>query len=167
VVLRFAFLDPSPPNVVPDFAAPEPHLMRAPRRHRQRRGRWRSWIASCALVTLAWPSLGLLPWVGTEPGATEYGATHERSAATASSALHDHEGDSSAIPGSPSHPADHDCFQCQVLKHLARCVPAPLEAPTIPLESGCAVQPSSDVESQLAARVASLPPARGPPFPGA
>ena len=131
------------------------------------RGRWRSWVASCALVTLAWPSLGLLPWVGMDLTATDHAAAHERAhlAANPSSAAHDN--DSSDIPGSPTHPADHDCFQCQVLKHLARCVLSPLEPPTIPLQPGCAVQPRIVVESQFATDVAALPPARGPPLPNA
>jgi hypothetical protein len=168
-VILFAFSDPHRPSVVRNLAPPEHRLIRLLRCRLPRRNRWRSWVAACAVIALAWPSLGLLPWVGMDLGAPGHAVAHERedSAAGLSSPTHGHERDASEIPGSPTHPADHDCFQCQVLKHLSRCALPLLDLPTVPLQAGCAVQPGSKVESQLTARVASLPPARGPPLPSA
>jgi hypothetical protein len=71
--------------------------------------------------------------------------------------------DVSGVPGSPTHPADHDCFQCQVLKHLARCVLAQPVAPEIVLPAGCPVRPEARAESQRARDLAFLPPVRAPP----
>jgi len=121
------------------------------------------------VIALAWPSLGLLPWVGMDLAAPGQAVAHElgHSPAGSTSPTHDHERDASEIPGSPTHPADHDCFQCQVLKHLSRCALPVADVPTVPLQMGCAVQPVAKVESQLTARIASLPPARGPPLPSA
>jgi hypothetical protein len=156
-------------SVFPDIAPPEPRLIRSSRRRLQRRGRWRSWVACCALVALAWPSLGLLPWVGIDLPATDHVGAQARAfdASGPSSVADHHDGDGSEIPGSPTHPADHDCFQCQVLKHLSRCAVSPLELPTIPLQPGCPVQPRVRVGSQFAAQVVALPPATGPPLPSA
>jgi hypothetical protein len=72
--------------------------------------------------------------------------------------------DASDIPGSPTHPADHDCFQCQVLKHLSRCVPAQPVAAEVMLPAGCPVRPEVWVESQHARDVALVPPVRAPPL---
>jgi len=141
------------------------HPLKGPsKRYPKRRG-WRSWIAAYALVALAWPSLGLLPWVAIDSMASDHAAEHQtqHSHAMPSPAAHEHSRDASDIPGSPSHPTDHDCFQCQVLKHLARCVVPQLDLPTIVSPSGCPVRPQVELESQFAARIAALPPARGPP----
>ena len=128
--------------------------------------RWRAWIASYALFALAWPSLGLLPWIAVDSAPHHHSAAYQdaESDADQSSAAHHEHHDASDIPGSPTHPADHDCFQCQVLKHLSRCVVPQIDPPTIPLASGCPVQPRVYVESQHAGRIASLPPVRGPPL---
>jgi len=153
-------------SVLLDSVSPTHRLKRPPRRDLPRRGRWRSCIASYALLALAWPSLGLLPWVGMDSTATDHAAEHQtrHSHATPSSAAHEHHGEASDIPGSPTHPTDHDCFQCQVLKHLARCVVPLLDSPTIVLPSGCPVRPQVERKSQFAAHIAPVPPARGPPF---
>jgi hypothetical protein len=71
--------------------------------------------------------------------------------------------DASDIPGSPTHPADHDCVQCQVLKHLARCVLAQPVAVEVMLPAGCPVRPNARAESQHAREVALVPPVRAPP----
>jgi len=127
---------------------------------------WRSWVASYALVALAWPSLGLLPWIAVDFAPHQHSAAYQEAAfdADQSSTAHHEHGDASDIPGSPTHPADHDCFQCQVLKHLSRCVVPQIVPPTIPLPSGCPVQPRVHAEPQHAGRIAFLPPVRGPPL---
>ena len=128
--------------------------------------RWRSWVASYALVALAWPSLGLLPWIAVDSAPHHHSVAYQEAESDAdhsSASQHEH-GDASHIPGSPTHPADHDCFQCQVLKHLSRCVVPQIVPPTIPLPSGCPVQPRVYLESQHAGRIAFLPPVRGPPL---
>jgi len=81
---------------------------------------WRACVAWCALVALAWPSLGPLPWLVHDF------ADHLPGAYVHSHAEADHDDDHHAgalsIPGSPTHPADHNCPECEVLKHLSRCV---------------------------------------------
>jgi len=160
------FVDRIATSVFLDFVSPTHRLKRPSRRDLPRRGRWRSWIASYALLALSWPSLGLLPWVGMDLTAIDHAAEQQtpHSHATPSPAAHEHSRDASDIPGSPSHPTDHDCFQCQVLKHLARCVVPQLDSPTVVLPSGCPVRPRDQLESQIAGRTAPLPPARGPPL---
>jgi len=166
-VILFAFVDRTATSVILEFVSPKPRPKRLSRTYLPRRARWRSWVAWCALVALTWPSLGPLPWVGVDFTAEEPAAAQpiaHSDAHESSAAHHHHHGDASAIPGSPTHPADHDCFECLVLKHLARCVPSALDPPTIPLQSGCPVQPSVRLESQFARHIAALPPARGPPL---
>ena len=65
-MLVFASPDPTTRSVVPNLAAPERRLIRPLPRRPRRRARWRSWIACCVVIALAWPSLGLLPWVGMD-----------------------------------------------------------------------------------------------------
>jgi hypothetical protein len=134
-----------------------------------RRVRWQSWVACYALAALAWPSLGPLPWLAMESlphqhelvqGAAGFDA-HEASPAGRP------EHDASSIPGSPTHPINHDCFQCQVLKHLSRCVLAPPVGPEISPPPGCPVQFFARRDSRYASYVALLPPARGPPLASA
>jgi len=82
---------------------------------------WRTCITWCALVALAWPSLGPLPYVVHDLG-EHFGVAGNLDHV-------DHHGvDVSSIPGSPTHPDDHHCPECEVLKHLARCV---LALPTL------------------------------------
>jgi len=145
---------------------PKSRLVRRSDEHRSHLARWRSWVASYALVALAWPSLGLLPWIAVDSAPHHHSVAYQEAEpdANLSFAAHHEHGDASDIPGSPTHPADHDCFQCQVLKHLSRCVVPQIDPPTIPLPSGCPVQPRVYVESQHAGRIAFLPPVRGPPL---
>lgn len=154
-------------SVILEFIPPKPRPARWSRKGSPRRALWRSCVAWCALVTLAWPSLGPLPWIGVDFSAPEHGAAEQlaHSDASESSAAHHHEHpDASAVPGSPTHPADHDCAECRVLKHLSRCVPSALHLPPIPGLTGCPVQPPGQLESQFARDIAALPPARGPPL---
>ena len=72
--------------------------------------------------------------------------------------------DGSEIPGSPTHPDDHDCFQCQVIKHLARCVPSACAPPIVALAAGGSPKPPIVAESIYAALAVPRPPIRGPPL---
>lgn len=74
---------------------------------------------------------------------------------------HHHEADYSAVPGTPGHPADHNCTPCRVLKSLAGYIPqhhhvapAALSHPPVPLErSDAGYHPSAP----------ATPPSRAPP----
>ena len=126
---------------------------------------WRSWVLWSVLLALAWPSLGALPWI--EPVDLADGhlvAHHAGHSDQTSSAEHHHGIDASDIPGSPTHPADHDCFQCQVLKHLSRSAPAQFDPPAISPLCGSPVQPTARVTPQRDGHVAFLPPVRAPPL---
>jgi hypothetical protein len=116
----------------------------------------RTCIAWCALVALAWPSLGPLPYVVHGFG---------EQAEVAGDLDHvDHHGiDASPIPGSPTHPDDHHCPECEVLKHLARCVLAP---PTLAVLAPVVVRFFTRriaVATPSAPNPVHVPPARAPP----
>lgn len=119
---------------------------------------WRIWLATYALAAIAWPSAGPLPWLVFEHGDENpaFGdAALEREA-------HGHHDDSD-IPGSPTHPLDHDCAQCKVLKHLARCVlPAPV-APAVASLSGTPGLACAARAAHYASVAAERPPIRAPP----
>lgn len=67
----------------------------------------------------------------------------------------------SAIPGSPGHPADHDCSPCQVLKYLAIYLP---QLPfLLPAAAPVAFSRIARDQAQRAGHFASLPPSRAPP----
>jgi hypothetical protein len=120
---------------------------------------WRTCITWCALLALAWPSLGPLPWLvhGIE-------AHHHDGLAHAGDARdHDANADASSIPGSPTHPIDHDCPECQVLKHLSRCVLPALAIAVLPAVFVGAVTPRIAALLPSARLIAQLPPARAPP----
>ncbi|HLW13667.1 MAG TPA: hypothetical protein VKU81_13295, partial [Casimicrobiaceae bacterium] len=125
------------------------------------RRRWSIWLSSCALAALAWPSLGPLPWVIVDfDGHRHAGAGHHH----AGEALHhDDHFDGSSIPGSPTHPIDHDCPECQVLKHLSRCVLPVFAVSVIPPPFICDVPPRVSVALPPTRITAHLPPVRAPP----
>jgi hypothetical protein len=145
-------------NMSPD--SPQP---RSSRRLSGRR-RWRSWVASYALTALIWPALGPLPWLDLDLAPGEPAAALPAATSDVAHEAHQHRPAASEIPGSPMHPADHDCFQCQVLKHMARCVLALPAAPAVAALSGAAVVPVLGAVAQPAPRIAALPPVRGPPL---
>jgi hypothetical protein len=123
-----------------------------------REHRWRRWIAVYALVALAWPSLGPLPWLAAEL------LPHEHESPRAHGALNEyHHVDASAIPGSPTHPDDHDCFECRVLKHLSRCVPPTFDIAFVPAVPACHVAPLALLTGEHRPVVTLLPPVRAPP----
>jgi len=123
---------------------------------------WRVWLATYALAAIAWPSAGPLPWLVFEHG-DEAPAAADGVGERAAHAHHD----DSDIPGSPTHPLDHDCAQCKVLKHLARCVvPAPV-APTVAPLAGARAAVCAVVAPRCAGVAADRPPIRAPPSAGA
>jgi hypothetical protein len=145
-------------------------------------------LAWLALVAIVWPSLGPAPWlvraVLLEPvhaaGHAHDGGTHAHDGGThahdhgadahdsgAHAHAHDATGalDAADLPGSPTHPIDHECFQCEVLKHLAQSVPAvPVVPALLPPPHDDAARTATSV-GEAAADGTPLPPATGPPAP--
>jgi hypothetical protein len=131
-----------------------------------RRSRWRWWIAGYVIAALALPALGPLPWLlaAVDGGAPVIAAHEHEHAHGAASHVHHHH-DASDVPGSPTHPADHNCFACQVLAHLGRwlAIVAPSPALPWPAASFPAPPPARAVALPFA-RFAFKPPARAPPL---
>jgi len=126
---------------------------------------WRAWLIVYALLALAWPSTGALPWVVVDladPVVAEAAPIHQHGAEP-KKPLHGHAG----LPGSPTHPLDHDCAPCQVLKHLARCILADTTTPGAAPPAGSPVVACVAIEPRYASFVAALPPIRGPPLSSA
>ena len=120
---------------------------------------WRTCIGWCVFVALAWPSLGPLPFL-----VHDFDAHRGDAAVHADAGAHDDDHlDASAIPGSPTHPADHNCAECEVLKHLSRCMLAVLVLAILaPVVVGVDA-PRVAIVLPPAHVVAHLPPARAPP----
>jgi hypothetical protein len=119
----------------------------------------RTCIAWCAFLALAWPSLGPLPWLVAQ-GVAHAAQAHDFVGYDAHERRHV---DASAIPGTPTHPVDHDCAECRVLKHLARCIRS---IPVIDVDVAIAasvVAPLLVVEDRTTSRHTLLPPVRAPP----
>jgi len=117
---------------------------------------WRTCVAWCALIALAWPSLGPLPFVVHDLD-EHFAEAHHAHAHGA------HPLDASSIPGSPTHPEDHHCPECEVLKHLARCV---LSLPALAVVSPVVVRFFTHRIADsptFAANPIHVPPARAPP----
>jgi hypothetical protein len=130
------------------------------------RGGWSTWFLVYALLAVAWPATGPLPWLVLDAGDhLAVRATDHEHHAHAAGASHEYDTDYDAadIPGSPTHPLDHDCAQCEVLKHLARCVlPNAVDA-TVPPAPGEAVLAFVTMQAPPASFIAICPPIRGPP----
>lgn len=137
-----------------------PMILRAGTRPATLRSRcWQTCIAWCVLLALAWPSLGPLPWL-----VHDFSAHHHDALAHAIGAYDPHHhADASSIPGSPTHPIDHDCPECQVLKHLARCVLPTLAIAVLPAVFVSAVSPRIAMMLPAARPITHLPPVRAPP----
>lgn len=132
------------------------------RRFQARAGRWRSCVAWGAAVALVLPSIALLPAASTE---FEDGATHSHHAGHVHAA-HEHTAGESRlldIPGSPTHPINHDCAPCQVIKYLTTSYLPQAEPAQLPSQP-VGVAPSDRLHPpQNGARVTVSPPIRAPP----
>jgi len=128
------------------------------RRPARRSRRWHTCITLYALLALAWPSLGPLPWLVHDAGAHVH-----RTDGHAHAGDDDDRRDASPIPGSPTHPADHDCPECQVLQHLSRCLLPAFAVSVIAPPFICAVSPHIAVALPRPHLIAHLPPVRAPP----
>lgn len=132
---------------------------------------WRTCIVWYALLALAWPSLGPLPYlVHGFHSQFEHVDGHAHAgddAARGEAAVGHHDDrhvDASSIPGSPTHPADHNCAECEVLKHLSRCaLPTLVIAVCAPVVVAMET-PLPAVAPSHAQVVAHLPPVRAPPI---
>jgi hypothetical protein len=122
----------------------------------RRAQRLRNLLAAFALIAVAWPSLGPLSFLVHDFGS-------HLNPASGHSDADDDKIDASSIPGSPTHPADHNCPECEILKHLSRCVlPTLAIAIGAPVAVAVVTQWVADVRPP--AKVAAhLPPARAPP----
>jgi hypothetical protein len=126
------------------------------------RARWRSWTACCAAVALLLPSVALLPAVDFDSAAVRGPVAHPDS--DRDHASRDSGERLSDLPGGATHPINHDCIPCQVIKFLttgflpqAEFVPAPSGPGNVP--------PVDDLhQPQRLARVALIPPIRAPPY---
>ncbi len=136
----------------------------ASRRQPTRVSRWRFWVACGAAVALILPSVALLPAASSgfefEPAHDDehFGTDRDGAAGTAEAHLAD-------IPGSPTHPANHDCTPCQVIKYLATSVLPQADLALAPLERNDAPPPGGRHPLPVTVRVAIAPPIRAPPHP--
>ena len=124
-----------------------------------RGARGRALLGAYLLAALIWPAIGPMPWL------VDFTPEDRAHAATVADAHENRPAhhDASEIPGSPTHPDDHNCFQCEVIKHLARCVPSEGSYPTVALVTSRPPQPSIQVRSNYRAFALPRPPIRGPP----
>jgi len=118
------------------------------------------------ILALVLPALGPVQWLLTGMGGDAPSAVydaHDHDQADAGHAHH-HPHDRSDVPGSPTHPADHNCLACQVLAQLGRCCALPpTVAPAAPSEPSFHVVRRAEQPLVRVADYALAPPARGPP----
>ena len=126
---------------------------------------WRRRAAGLLLVAFSWYALAPLPWaLSTFAHASHHHAGHGGdSPGVCEDEDVGHGLTASDIPGSPLHPEDHDCFDCQVLKYLARCIlPAPA-APEVQALGPPPTRPIRFASAPPAICVVPTPPIRAPP----
>ena len=120
--------------------------------------------ARLLLVAFSWYALAPLPWAVS----TFAHAGHDGGLEASFVHVHEHEDaghglTASDIPGSPLHPEDHDCFDCQVIKYLARCILPDAAVPTVPTLDAAPADPPGFAPSPPAVFVVPTPPIRAPP----
>ena len=127
---------------------------------------WRLLVAWTVLLGLLWPSLGPWQWIARHAAPAHSGVRHHADADSGGRGdLHHHHADSSDIPGSPMHPADHNCLECQVLMHLTHSI-VPVVGPGIILAVLAQLRPeTAAAPAPCAQRCTALPPIRAPPLP--
>jgi hypothetical protein len=131
--------------------------------HRSARtGRWRCWVALCAAVSLILPSVALLP-AASAGFESEAAHVHHGSSADRDDAAGDSREGLSDIPGSPTHPVNHDCTPCQVIKYLATSFLPQADLVVLPRELNDAPPPDRWHQPQDIVCVAVSPPIRAPP----
>jgi hypothetical protein len=128
-----------------------------------RAGRWRSWVASCAAVALILPSVVFLPAASL---GLESEAEHARHAAQHEP--HDGAAEDSGlgladVPGSPTHPVNHDCAPCQIIKYLATGVLPQGNVVLSPMALHHAAPSDGHRQPLAIVRVTVSPPIRAPP----
>jgi hypothetical protein len=152
-------------NVLPRSEAslkPSYRIKLALPRRRARAGRWRSWVALCAAAALILPSVALLPAASLE-FESEAAHVHHRASADRDDAAGDSRDRLSDIPGSPTHPINHNCTPCQVIKYLATSFLLQADSALLPSELNNAPPPDGWHQPQDIVRVAVSPPIRAPP----
>lgn len=127
--------------------------------------RWRPWIAYCTAIALLLPSVALLPAVDFESA-----AVHGYLAAAHSDLERDHAGGGSPerlsdLPGGATHPINHDCVPCQVIKFLATGFMPQADTALSPMSPGNAPPVDEPQQPPPIAGVALSPPIRAPPYP--
>jgi hypothetical protein len=132
-----------------------------------RASRWRSWIACGAAVALVLPSVVLLPAAGL---GFESEVAHGQLVGVHSDAERDRAGwhsreQLSDLPGGPTHPINHDCPQCRVIKYLSTSVLPQADIALLPLAPGDAAPSDGLHQPPDIARVTLIPPIRAPPHP--
>lgn len=137
---------------------------RHPRRYSWSR-RWRSRIAGYLVAALMLPALGPSLWLLAGTAGDTHTVAHHADVDGHVGHVHLEGHDHSDVPGSPTHPADHDCAACQLLAQLARCCATPSQLVTQPLSviSIVATRPAR-APIRMRIDVALPPPSRAPPF---
>ena len=149
---------PKDPRIRPSRPVNDPRHARQPTRTARPRAKWREWVVLYTFVTVLWPALGPLPWmVANDAPRHAHAVLHEHGHESAEHAHH------SDVPGSPTHPADHDCAACQVLHCLAHCVVALHESPRVAVQVVLATAHWLPSQPPTVFAVTPPQPARGPP----
>jgi hypothetical protein len=125
---------------------------------------WRRQAACLLVAAFSWYALAPLPWALSTFAHAAHQAAHEGNSVD----VHEDEDaghglTASDIPGSPLHPEDHDCFDCQVIKYLAHCILPDAAVPTVPTFGAAPADRPRFASSPPAVCVVPTPPNRAPP----